>query len=163
MKRIIAVFLCLIMLVCLISCGNDETETSVPKSENTTESSTTEADAISVSGKRFNVKIDTINVAYDKEKYEHTQYEIDTFKALRKLEFKNSYIVFNGENSFELRGTNNQIHDLSAEDCERIENELFKETSKGNVDILILNEKEISFLFDFFEGWLVSIDYELAE
>ena len=162
MKKIIAVLLCLIMLISLISCGNDHTENSQESNESTTES-TDKANIISVAGKKYKVKIDTINVAYDKEKYEHTQYEIDTFRTMRKLEFKDSYITFNGENSFELKGTNNQIHDLSAENCERIENELFKKTEKGNVDILILSEKEISFLFDFFEGWLVSIDYELDE
>ena len=162
MKRIIAILLCLIMLIVLISCGDDTVESESTK-DSTTESSTNQTETISVTGKRYNVNIETVNIAYDQEQYEHTQYEIDTFKTLRKIEFKDSYIVFTDDNSFQLIGTNNQINDITVTDCERIDNELFKETKNGNVDILIINEKEISFLFDFYEGWLVSIDYELAE
>ena len=168
MKRILLIALCLILFI-LAGCGEEngeKSEASQPNNTTDTSSSQTSSSqkdtAIKVSGKSYKADTGTINLAWDKDGKEPTQYEIDTFKTRIKVEFANSVIRFTDESSFTLTGTNNQIHDISVENCERIENELFKEISRGSVDIII-NEDKISFLFDFYTDWYVSIDYNIIK
>ena len=150
MKKILALILCILFVLPLVSCGEEETET---------------VEIINVTGNTYKVDLATINIAWDEGK-EPTKYEKETFIASIKSWFGNSKIIFSSENSFSLSGTNNQTHDFYAESCERVDNELFKELKmRGNVDVLILDGK-VSFLCDFFvKGWgmYVSIDYMLEK
>ena len=157
------------MLVAFASC-NDEREaennnTSVSSTQPSSDKETENKVIYEVSGKTYTVDMSTINVAWDEDN-EPTQIKKDTFIALMKTELGKSTIVFTGENSFIMSGTNNQNHDFTADSCERIDNELFKEIEgKGNVDVLIYEDK-ISFLCDFFvKGWgmYISIDYKQAD
>ena len=164
-KKIICLLLCLIIALTLVSCNDEEkpegdkptTNSSQPNKENSTDNKV----IYKVSGKEYKVDMSTINVAWDEDNAP-TQINKDYFISLMKTEFGSSKITFTSENSFTLTGTNNQNHDFEAMDCERIDNELFKEiATKGNVDVLIYEDK-VSFLCDFFvKGWgmYISIDY----
>ena len=62
-----------------------------------------------------------------------------------------------------MSGTDNGNNDFVAEDCERQDNELFKEIEgKGNVDVLIYEDK-VSFMCDFFNGYQILIEYNLVK
>lgn len=164
LKRIICLILSLVIALFLVACGkeNEENENKAPVSSSTQGGKEEDKKVIyNVSGKEYKADMSTINVAWDEDNAP-TQIMKDTFIALMKTEFGGSKITFTSENSFTLTDTNNQNHDLEATDCERIDNELFKEiAAKGNVDLLIYEDK-VSFLCDFFvKGWgmYISIDY----
>lgn len=150
MKKIIALALCIVLVGCFVSCGSDDSEP---------------VEIINVTGNKYKVDLETVNIAWDEGK-EPTQYQKDTFIAAVKTWFANSQITFENENSFSLFGTNNETHDFYAENCERVDNELYKELRmRGNVDVLILEDK-VSFLCDFFlKGWgmYLSMDYVLVK
>lgn len=152
------------MLLAIVSCGEEEappSQSSTPSSTQDTEEKEDNVTVYEVSGKSYLADISTINIAWDEDK-EFTQIQKDTFMALIKTEFKNSVISFASENSVEMRDTNGKSHDFSAENCDRIDNELFAEIpKKGKIDILIYEDK-ISFMCDFFKGWYFSIDYKLT-
>ncbi|MBO4983247.1 MAG: hypothetical protein J6D23_04245 [Clostridia bacterium] len=164
MKRIICLIFCLIAAFSLVACNNDEEPKDTKPTTSSSQQANNEEDKkviYKVSGKEYKVDMSTINVAWDEDNAP-TQINKDNFISLMKNEFGSSKITFTSENSFTLTGTNNQNHDFEATDCERIDNELFKEiATKGNVDVLIYEDK-VSFLCDFFvKGWgmYISIDY----
>ncbi len=165
MKKFLILILCLLISFTAVSCGDEET----PSSQSTTSSSTQDTGGnednvtvYEVSGKSYLADVSTVNIAWDEDR-EVTQIQKDTFMALIKTEFKSSTISFSSENSVELIGTNNKSHDFTAQDCDRIDNELFAEIDKkGKIDILIYEDK-ISFICDFFSGWYFSIDYKLVK
>lgn len=150
MKKIIALILCLITVFTLVGCGCVIDEP---------------VEVIEVTGKTYVVDLETINIAWE-EGSEPSQYNKDTFLTSVKTWYANSQIAFENENSFSLSGTNNGTYDFYAENCERIDNELYKELRlRGNVDVVIYEDK-VSFLCDFFlKGWgmYLSIDYKLVK
>lgn len=150
MKRIIALILCLVTVLALVACGCDDEEP---------------VEIINVTGNTYNVDLTTINIAWDEGK-EPSKYQQETFIAAVKTWYAGSKITFTDENSFSLGNTNNENYDFYAENCDRIDNELYKELRmQGNVDVVIYEDK-VSFLCDFFlKGWgmYLSIDYNLAK
>ena len=150
MKRTIALILCLITALSFVGCGCIVDEP---------------VEVLNVSGKTYVVDLETINIAWE-EGSEPTQYSQDTFINSVKTWYANSQITFENENSFSLSGTNNGTYDFYAENCERVDNELYKELRlRGNVDVVIYEDK-VSFLCDFFlKGWgmYLSIDYKLSK
>lgn len=164
MKRVLCLILCLITIFSFIACNNEEEPKDTKPTTSSSQQANNEEDKkviYKVSGKEYKVDMSTINVAWDEDNAP-TQINKDYFISLMKTEFGSSKIIFSSENSFTLTDTNNQNHDFEATDCERIDNELFKEiATKGNVDVLIYEDK-VSFLCDFFvKGWgmYISIDY----
>lgn len=167
-KRIICLLLCLIIALTLVSCNEEEscegnkptTNSSQPNKENSTDNKV----IYKVSGKEYRADITTLNIAWE-EGEAPTKIEQDQFVSLMKVKFENSKIVFLDESSFTMCDTNNQNDDFTASNCDRVENELFKEIKgRGNVDVLIY-ENKVSFLCDFFvKGWgmYISIDYKAS-
>ncbi len=150
MKRIIALSLCLIIAFTCVACGEDEGEPVTP---------------IEVTGKTYLADMESINVAWDDGKTPNEIKQNDFIASVKKW-YKDSKITFTNENSFTLSGTNNGNYDLSVTDCDRIDNELYKELRmQGKVDVIIYEDR-VSFLCDFFvKGWgmLLSIDYKLVK
>ena len=162
-SKVMCLILCFATMFSFVACNDREQKDNIPPTSSSQQANVEDDEKIiyKVSGKEYKVDMSTINVAWDENKAP-TQIMKDTFIALMKTEFGSSKIIFSSENSFTLTGTNNQNHDFEAMDCERIDNELFKEiATKGNVDVLIYEDK-VSFLCDFFvKGWgmYISIDY----
>lgn len=165
MKRFLALFLCIIMSLAMVSCGDEETEPSQSTTPSSNQDTTEKEDSgtvYEVSGKSYLADITTVNIAWDEDR-EVTQIQKDTFIALVKTEFKNSVVAFPSENGVVLSGTNNKSHDFSVQNCDRIDNELCAEVEKkGKIDILIYEDK-ISFMCDFFSGWYFAVDYMLIK
>ena len=164
-KRIIIIAVMLLLFALLIYCGDRMLRNPSNRDDNTpnsTESSQKPPATIyKVSGKEYVADISTINIAWD-EGEEPTDIQKTNFINMIKKGFGSSVITFENENSFTMTGTDNANHDFVATECERVENELYKEISKGNVDVVI-SEGKISFLCDFFikQGFYISIDYKL--
>lgn len=152
MKRIIALALCLIMALLMVSCSEEEEEKEPQE-------------IYKVTGNTYKADVTTINVGKDEGENINTNAQRD-FIANIKSWFGESKITFTSENSFSLTGTNNGMHDFVAEDCQRDDNELFKEIKlRGNVDVLVGKDK-VSMYCDFFYkgwGWYISIDYTLVK
>ena len=170
-KRIVAIVAIVLLLIGIIYYG-DKILSSVGNNNNGTSDSSTQSSknpgesikVIEVSGKEFVADMSTLNVAWD-EGNEPTDIQKNNFMNMIKTWFGSSVISFQGETSLTMTGTNNGNNDFVAENCERIDNELFKEISKGNIDIIVYEDK-VSFLCDFFvKGWgmYVSIDYKIVQ
>ena len=148
MKRIIALSLCLICLFLFVACGCEDPVELIP-----------------VTGKTYKVDLESVNVAWDEGKTPNEIKQSDFISSV-KLWYKDSEIKFTNESSFVLSGTNNGNYDLSVTDCDRVDNELYKELRlQGKVDVIIYEDR-VSFLCDFFvKGWgmLLSIDYKLVK
>lgn len=161
MKKIIALFLCMLMLFCLVSCKKESADESTTTTKKPiTTPSTKPVEVIKVEGKTYKVDIATINFGWN-EGNEPTQITKDTFLAFVKNEFGSSCVVFTDENSFELRNTNNNNHDVTAQSCLRTDNEIYAELTQGSIDIMVYKDK-ITLYCDFFaKGWNMyfSIDY----
>lgn len=170
-KRILSLILCLLMVLSLFSCKEEETTdtTDATAGENTattTKKPTSATDGkptqiYEVTGKTYIADTTTINFGWE-EGEEPTQIKKDTFKAFVKTEFGKAKITFTGEKSFELTMTNNGNHDIAAGECERQDNELFKALSQGTVDIII-HEDKVTFYCDFFAsawGMYFSMDFK---
>ena len=115
-----------------------------------------------VNGNEYVADLSTFQYALDEDN-EASDIQKEIFENIVKTSFKNSKITFTGENSFILSGTDNGNNDFVAEDCERQDNELFKEIEgKGNVDVLIYEDK-VSFMCDFFNGYQILIEYNLVK
>ena len=148
MKRIIAIILCLIGMLACVACGSD-----------------TEVQVISVTGKTYKVDLESINIAWEEGKTPNEIKQND-FVASVKTWYKDSEIKFTNENSFSLSNTSGGNYDFVASECDRIDNELFKELRfVGNVDVVVYEDR-VSFLCDsFVKGWgmYLSIDYKLVK
>ena len=170
-KRIVAIAAIVLLLIGIIYYGdkilsnvgsgnNVGTNNSTQSSKNPTEP----VKIIEVSGKEFAADMSTLNIAWD-ESNVPTDIQKNYFMNMIDVWFGSSVISFQSETSFTMTGTDNGNHDFVAEDCERIDNELFKEISKGNIDVIVYEDK-VSFLCDFFvKGWgmYVSIDYKIVQ
>ena len=149
MKKTLAVLMCIISIFCCVACG-EESEQATP---------------IEVTGKTYLADMESINVAWDDGKTPNEIKQNDFIASVKKW-YKDSKITFTNESSFVLSGTNNGNYDLSVTDCDRIDNELYKELRmQGKVDVIIYEDR-VSFLCDFFvKGWgmYLSIDYVLVK
>lgn len=167
-RKIILVLLLLITVIILCaSCGDDgdgTTPTTITATTPSTQPIVPEV-IYEVTGKSYKADMTTVNIAWDEDN-EPTQYQKDTFEAFLKANFGESLIAFSSESSFTLSGTYHSLYDIVANDCDRVDNELFKRIEKqGNVDVVIEDGK-ISFLSDcFVNGWKMyfSIDYLLVK
>lgn len=152
MKKIIAIVLCLVTLFSFVACSCNKEE-KVP------------VDQISVTGKKYKVDLSTVNIAWDEGKEPSSIKQMDFISSVKQW-YKDSTIEFTSENTFSLGGTNNALYDIYAENCERIDNELYKELRlRGKVDVMVY-ENKVTFLCDFFlKGWgmYLSIDYILEK
>ena len=170
-KRIVAITAIVLLLIGIIYYGDQILGGAGNNNNGTSDSSTQSSKnpgepikVIEVSGKEFVADMSTLNVAWD-EGNEPTDIQKNYFMNMIDVWFGSSVISFQGETSLTMTGTDNGNHDFVAADCERIDNELFKEISKGNIDVIVYEDK-VSFLCDFFvKGWgmYVSIDYKIVQ
>ena len=165
MKRFLAIFLCVLLSLGMLSCNKEEgtTPTTQGGSTSTTKQpsgSTEPKEIYEVTGKTYYVDLSTINVGWDEDS-EPTQIKKETFIALIKNEFGSSVITFTDGNGFVLSGTNNGNHNATATDCQRADNELYAELENGVIDIMIYEDKVVVFSDLFAKGWgmYFSLDY----
>ncbi|MBO5313533.1 MAG: hypothetical protein J6B29_06155 [Clostridia bacterium] len=168
MKKLFAFLLTVIVAMCLISCNSDDgenrdngnTQSSAPTQDVTSDSVHT---GIEVTGNSYTADIESINLAWGEDD-NPTDIEITNFKQMIKQIYKDSKIIFTSEDSFQLTGTvSDSIHGILAQDCTRDGNEFFTEIpKKGNADIVV-SEDKLCLWFDFYQGWIVSIDYKLEK